>query len=79
MTNLVLHISGSQIRSIYDERLDLRCLGNASIRRASHVEPDEQGQWWADLALVEGGPRLGPFSRRSQGLAAEAEWLEAHL
>ena len=43
MTNLVLHISGSQIRSIYDERLDLRCLGNASIRRASHVEPDEQG------------------------------------
>ena len=46
------------------------------IRRASHVEPDEEGLWWADLAPMN-GPTLGPFGRRSAVLAAEREWLEA--
>ena len=32
----------------------------------------------ADLALVC-GPRLGPFDRRSQALAAEQAWLESEL
>ena len=36
------------------------------IRRASHVEPDEAGRWWADLSPV-GGPRLGPFARPQPG------------
>ena len=62
---------------LYSEALDLFCLGDLTIRRASHVEPDEDGRWWADLAPV-GGPCLGPFARRSQALDAEAEWLETH-
>jgi hypothetical protein len=66
------------VRYLYDEALDLSALGQTSIRRASHVEPDEAGLWWADLALVA-GPRLGPFVRRSDALAAEAAWLEARL
>jgi hypothetical protein len=49
-----------------------------SIQRASHVEPDEQGQWWADLAPVH-GPKLGPFAVRSAALDAERCWLEAFL
>jgi len=48
-----------------------------SIRRGSHVEPDDAGRWWADLAPVN-GPKLGPFVRRANALAAELEWLEAH-
>jgi len=63
---------------VYDEALDLASLGQTSIRRASHVEPDEAGQWWADLAPVA-GPKLGPFARRSDALAAEAAWLDARL
>ena len=51
--------------------------GDLAIRRASHVEPDAAGRWWADLAPV-GGPRLGPFDRRSEALAAELRWLERH-
>lgn len=66
------------VRCLYDEALELSSLGQTSIRRASHVEPDEAGQWWADLAPVA-GPKLGPFARRSEALVAEAAWLEARL
>ena len=67
-----------QVHCLYDETLDLSSLGQATIRRASHVEPDEAGLWWAELAPVS-GPKLGPFVRRSEALAAEAAWLEARL
>lgn len=63
---------------VYSESVDLSALGSPSIRRASHVEPDEAGQWWADLAPVA-GPRIGPFQVRSQALAAETAWLAEHL
>ena len=63
---------------IYDETLDLSRLGKCSIRRASHVEPDEEGNWWADLA-PSSGPQLGPFPLRSEALFAERHWLEQHL
>lgn len=64
-----------QVRCVYDEAIDLAQLGELSIRRASHVEPDDQGRWWADLAPVE-GPTLGPFDRRTAALSAERRWLE---
>ena len=65
------------VRCLYDESLDVAALGAVSIRRASHVEPADGGTWFADLAPVA-GPRLGPFGRRSEALAAEAAWLTAH-
>lgn len=65
------------LHAIYDERLDLRSLGPVTIRRGSHVEPDADGQWLADLAPVQ-GPRLGPFATRSAALLAERQWLEQH-
>lgn len=65
-------------RCLYGEEIPLGELGRLTISRASHVEPDEAGSWWADLSPV-GGPRLGPFSRRSEALAAEREWLVEHL
>ena len=65
-------------RCIYGEELDLSVLGEVKIQRASRVEPDERGQWWADLAPVA-GPNLGPFAVRSEALAAEAEWLASWL
>lgn len=44
------------------------------ISRASHVEPDAEGYWWADMGPVE-GPVLGPYGSRSEALGAEREWL----
>jgi hypothetical protein len=68
---------GGTVRCVYAEVLDLSVLGSLTITRASHVEPDGDGHWWSDLAPVQ-GPRLGPFGRRSEALAAEAAWLTAH-
>ena len=78
MTNemeLVVGIEGS-VRCIYDEALDLRELGKLQITRASHVEPDRDGYWWADMGPVD-GPVLGPYGSRSAALGAEREWLLA--
>lgn len=70
---LVIHADGT-LRCLYDETLDLSQFGQASIQRASHVEPTDQGQWQADLSPVN-GPLLGPFALRSEALAAEVQWL----
>jgi hypothetical protein len=67
-----------KVRCLYGEAIDLTALGTVSIQRASHVEPDQSGQWWADLALSN-GPRLGPFPKRSEALQAESDWLHQHL
>jgi hypothetical protein len=70
--------SGGRVTCVYGEAIDLAVLGALAIRRASHVEPDGAGRWWADLAPMS-GPHLGPFIRRSEALAAEAAWLDQHL
>ena len=59
-------------KAIYGEEIDLHSLGTTTITRASHVEPDDSGHWFADMV---DGPQLGPFTRRSQALAAEVAWL----
>ena len=65
------------IRCLYGEEIDLSSLGGMTIVRGSHVEPDENGLWFADMSPVQ-GPVLGPFARRSQALEAEARWLETN-
>ena len=65
-------------RCIYDEALDLREMGKLQITRASHVEPDADGYWWADMG-PSGGPVLGPFRSRTAALGAEREWLAARM
>jgi hypothetical protein len=73
---LVVQPDGS-LRCLYDETVDLSALGQVTIRRASYVEPTDQGQWKADLSPV-GGLVLGPFALRSEALAAEVDWLRMH-
>jgi hypothetical protein len=73
---LIINPAGN-LRGIYGEEFDLHVLGSVEIRRASQVEPDEFGSWWADLSPV-GGPKLGPFLCRSQAIVAELQWLHDH-
>ena len=61
-------------RCIYDEGIDLREIGKLQITRASHVEPDAEGYWWADMGPVD-GPVLGPNASRSEALGVERGWL----
>ena len=77
MMELVIDTRG-QVRCVYNEAIDLTALGRLSIRRASYVEPDEQGRWWADLSLIGGGV-FGPFPARSAALDAELTWLSRRL
>ncbi len=68
------------VTAIYNDDLRpvLDALGTTRIRRASHVEPDVNGLWWADLSPMM-GPLLGPFALRADALAAEVAWLEVNL
>jgi hypothetical protein len=74
--DIIVAVDGTA-RFIYDETLDLTTLGSLDIRRASHVEPTDDGRWTADLAPVD-GPSLGPFTTRSEALLAEQDWLASH-
>jgi hypothetical protein len=76
---MILVIDGQGAATcLYDEAIDLSRLGPLDLRRASHVEPDALGRWWADLHPA-GGPMLGPFALRSEALTAERIWLEERL
>lgn len=74
--DIIIESSGNA-RLIYDESIDLLSIGRVAIRRGSHVEPTEDGRWTADLSPVC-GPMLGPFSSRSEAVAAEIAWLREH-
>ena len=70
---LVIEPDG-RIRAIYSEEIDLAALGEPSIYRASHVEPDPMG-WSADLRPPLGPVR--PFHRRARH-PGRTSWLIAH-
>ena len=73
---LVFETDGT-VRCVNTEDIDLGVIGDRKITRGSHVEPDENNQWWADMSPV-GGPMLGPFEKRGDALVAEVKWLEAN-
>ena len=71
----IVVLPSGEAKCIYQEAIPLSKLGQISIKRASHVEPDDDGQWLADLSPVD-GPTLGPFPKRTDALAAEVDWLQ---
>ena len=71
--------TGGDATCIYDEGLDLRKLGKLQITRASHVEPDAEGYWWADLGPVA-GPVAGALRQQVSGVGggeAVVAWRSA--
>lgn len=70
---MIIESDGS-VRAVYSELLELTRIGRVEIRRGSHVEPNSDGTWSADLSPVD-GPMLGPFPVRSQAIEAEIDWL----
>lgn len=80
MRRQVIHISADGvIRFVWSDHLaPLLKAGTAEIRRASHVEPTDDGRWTADLAPI-GGAVLGPFDLRGQALDEEQLAVEELL
>ena len=64
--------------TLYTEEINLKSLGDLHMKRASHVEPTENGMWTADMSPVN-GPILGPFETRTIALQAEVEWLKENI
>ncbi len=73
--NVLIRPDGSVVM-IYQEHLSLTALGPGKVKRASEVNPDGEGKWWAQIYR---GPKLGPFAKRSEAVAAEIRYLEEHL
>ena len=74
---LIIHSDGTA-SCIYTEEIEIHSLGSLDIKRASHVEPDMNGEWIADMSPVN-GPLLGPFTNRSKALEAEVAWIRRNL
>ena len=74
---LVIETDGT-VRCLYDEAFDLSALGSVRIERASHVEPDHQGRWFADLSPVD-GPLLGDFSQRREAFGRGSQLADDAL
>lgn len=66
--------SNGVVNCVYGEAIALDEIGKPNIQRASHVEPNTDGFWVADLSPVH-GPKLGPFQNRTLALKAETDWL----
>ena len=68
-------LPSGQLMFIYDDELrEIIEHGESVMKRVSHVEPDEDANFTADLSPI-GGPVLGPFRLRQEAL----KWLESHV
>lgn len=63
---------------IYEDDHPCLELGRGITKRASHVEPTEDGMWLADMKPMN-GPVLSPTSSRSGSLVLETQWIEKAL
>lgn len=76
---IIISADGESISGIYDDNLaPLLRAGQTTVKRASHVEPDENGYWRADMSPM-GGPVLQPRVLRATALADERKWLYEHM
>lgn len=83
MNKIILSVSRKgDLRFIHNDRLrGLMDAGDATIKRASHVEPGDptRGQdplkWYASMV---NGPVLGPFNSHQQAIDEEIKWLNEH-
>jgi hypothetical protein len=76
-SHVVQILSNGNIRFVYSDEMSkaLQKAGVLHIMRVSHVEPNSNGKWEADLSPIK-GPKLGPFKTREAALQAEVKWLE---
>lgn len=70
-----------KVTQIYEDDDPYQFVGQTTIRRASRVEPTEDGKWEADMSLLgdeHKDVKLGPFDFRTQAIAAEIAYINKH-
>lgn len=76
---IVFNEDGTVSGVFKDEHREIfEALGIGMVNRASHVEPDDQGNWWVDLSPVGGPKNIGPFTERQDALNFEVKELEKY-
>jgi len=63
---------------IYEDGHPCLDLGIGQTKRASHVEPTDDGMWQADMGPM-GGPVLEKTVERAEALLAEVMWLQKYM
>lgn len=71
---LFIHVNGT-LQAIYDDKMPLFDLGDRTIKRAAHVEPDDHGYWWIHFQ----GEKHGPFTFRTHALEYETRIVNQRL
>ena len=70
---------GGEMQFLYNDAMTgLMKHGDATIERASFVEPTADNKWTADMKPSH-GPVLGPFDTRAEALAAEVRWINENV
>lgn len=59
---------------IYEDGHPCLDLGRVQTKRASHVEPTENGLWCADMSPID-GPLLEETRSRKQSVSREHQWI----
>jgi hypothetical protein len=67
--------SDGHAHCLYDEAIDLHALGHLQMRRASHIEFNEETQQW-EVRLVGGEGAVFAAASRHECLAWEREHLQ---
>ena len=76
--DIIVSFKDGVAEMIYNDNILLNDLGNINIKRASYVEPDQNGNWIADMSPIK-NIKLGPYKLRSEALDAERNWLNKTL
>lgn len=75
---MLINIKDGCIKHIYNEDIDLSSIGEQQVKRASVVDPEDNGKWFADLSL-SGGQKVTGFDKRSDALKYEINYLEENI
>lgn len=62
-----------EVQCLAPDDLDLRDVGSLHVRRASHVEFDNDRQRW--LVTLPNGKEIGEFATRGEAIRFEVEYL----
>jgi hypothetical protein len=83
MTEVYCFDTGGTMTGLYSDRN--ADLGKQHIRRASNVEPDQNGKWYVELSNdplngVHAGKLIGSgFATREAALEFEVEWINKNI
>lgn len=75
---MLINIKEGHIKHIYNEAIDLSSIGDMQIKRASVVDPENNGMWSVDLSL-SGGKKIEGFVKRSDALKYEIDYIEQNI